>query len=76
MTPWIPEVPTFLCTDGKDGRLRLYLVASNPMDIEVMLTAAGLPHEGIRQQQDHALKGWYRIIKQHEEKQIRNAFPI
>lgn len=76
MTPWIPEVPTFRRTDGKDGKVRLYLAASNEMDIEVMLTAAGLPHEGIRQQQDHALTGWYRIIKMHEEKRIRDVFPL
>lgn len=76
VSEWIPEVPTFRRTEGKDGKVRLYLVASNPLDIEMMLTAAGLAHEGIRQQEDLALNGWYRIIKQHEEKRIREVFPI
>lgn len=73
---WTPEVPTFKCTDGKDGKVHLYLVASNPLDIDMMLAAAGLSRGDIRQQQDQVLNGWYRIIKSYEELRIRNVFPL
>ncbi|MGG1598485.1 hypothetical protein [Cohnella massiliensis] len=72
---WIPELPTIVRTNGKDGKERLYIVASNELDIAVMLHAAGLFCEGIHRQNNAALNGYYRIIKPWEEAKLRSVFP-
>ncbi|MBO9609178.1 MAG: hypothetical protein J7639_24700 [Paenibacillaceae bacterium] len=72
---WTPEIPTFRRAAGKDGKIRLYLLAGCEMDIEVMLTAAGLLREGIHRQQARHFDGWYRIIRPWEEKLLEQVFP-
>jgi hypothetical protein len=71
---WTPEIPKIHRAAGKDGKERLYLLASNEMDIMVMLHAAGLFQEGIHQQNNQYLGGYYRIIKHREEKQFLEVF--
>jgi hypothetical protein len=75
MEPWIPEIPTFRRGQGKDGKERLYLLANNEADIEVMLKAAGLMSTGIHRQDDKHFNGYYRIIKKWEERMIKEVFP-
>lgn len=76
MDPYIPEVPRIMWNAGRDGKLRLYLVANNLADIELMLHLCGLFSEGIRKQHDAALTGYFRIIKKHEIEQLNAVFPI
>lgn len=76
MDPYIPEVPQITWNAGRDGKLRLYLVANNLADIELMLNLCGLFSEGIREQHDAALTGYFRIIKKHEISKLNAVFPI
>lgn len=74
MMSYTPEIPKIHRASGKDGKPRLYILASSEIDIMVMLQAARLFQEGIHQQNDQYLKGYYRIIKRYEEKQFLEVF--
>ncbi|WP_059043992.1 hypothetical protein [Paenibacillus rubinfantis] len=72
----IPEIPRIKWNTGRDGKIRLYLLANNRADIELMLHLCGLFSEGIREQHDAALIGYFRIIKKHEIERLNSVFPI
>jgi hypothetical protein len=73
---WVPDVPSFHRAAGKDGKVRLYLLASNDIDIDGMLRACGLSVRGITHQKEAHFDGYYRIIKRWEEPIIRGVFPL
>lgn len=76
MGQYIPEVPRIIWNAGRDGKMRLYLIANNMADIELMLHLCGLFSEGIREQHDAALTGYFRIIKKYEIEKLNAVFPI
>lgn len=71
-----PKIPTFHRAKGRDGKERLYLIASNRVDIELIMQACGCFQEGVRYQKDKDSDLWFRIIKKHEEKVVRKVFDI
>lgn len=73
--PRIPEIPTFRRMQSIDGKTRLYLVASNKGDIELMIRLSSLRVEGIRRLDNDFLDGYFRVIKNWEEKIIKKVFP-
>lgn len=73
---YIPEVPQITWNAGRDGKLRLYLIANNRADLEIMLHLCGLFAEGLKEQHNAALTGYFRIIKSHEIEKLNAVFPI
>jgi len=70
-----PNLPTFTYGESNDGKKHLYLLASNEVDIEIMLHIAGLKTNGINRQNNSSLNGYYRIIKDSEIPKIKTVFP-
>lgn len=74
--PLEPKVPKFDRGRGKDGKLRLYLIASNDLDISCMLLLAGVMSTGITRQKDKHFDGYYKILTKHDEKKMSVIFDI
>lgn len=72
---WIPDCPTFRRDRSKDGKIRFYLFASHPVDIEIMLDHMGLMRHAIHFQDDQYIKAYFRIIRKEEEKIVKQFFP-
>ena len=69
--PWTPAIPTI----RRDNKGKLIIWAVHRMDIEMMLTAAGLPEININKMDSVEVCAFYRIIERREETTLKLAFP-